>query len=412
MAEVHILDHPLIQHKVSILRDKNTGVKEFREVVGEIAALMCYEATRDLPLEDVTIETPIATGTFKRLSGKKLAIVPILRAGLGMVDTIIDLIPSAKVGHIGLYRDPKLRAARQKFGVLGPYVYECLLDIAYGDKGYYIAYSGEGREDTLWQLREYTAGLENVTIETLAAVVDQLAASGLFHAALYERGFLTSKRIQMGYFLATVTRNAVPINFDIWLLTEQEMREKNPSGKSFVLRAFISRTENAIYRTENAIYRTENAIYCTENPQSREEQRTEEQRTVEDSRAEQTREEKAVTADSGLTTELEEKLNCKFDHNFCLELRRLQNKGMQREVFLDTARQTAENAPRNPAGYFRTLLQNCERDGILTAADMQKRAKPAPAQPAIGPSSEQLSAFDQEWYERVKRYTREKAVPS
>lgn len=183
------------------------------------------------------------------------------------------------------------------------------------------------------------------------------------------------------------------------------MREKNPSGKSFVLRAFISRTENAIYRTENA-------IYCTENPQSREEQRTEEQRTVEDSRAEQTREEKTVTADSGLTTELEEKLNCKFDHNFCLELRRLQNKGMQREVFLDTARQTAENAPRNPAGYFRTLLQNCERDGILTAEDMQKRAKPAPAQPAIGPSSEQLSAFDREWYERVKRYTREKAVPS
>ena len=107
MAEVHILDHPLIQHKVSILRDKNTGGTEFREVVGEIAALMCYEATRDLPLEDVTIETPIATGTFKRLSGKKLAIVPILRAGLGMVDTIIDLIPSAKVGHIGLYRDPE-----------------------------------------------------------------------------------------------------------------------------------------------------------------------------------------------------------------------------------------------------------------------------------------------------------------
>ncbi len=107
MGELHVLDHPLIQHKVSILRDKNTGVKEFREVVGEIAALMCYEATRDLPLENVTIETPIATGTFKRLSGKKLAIVPILRAGLGMVDTIIDLIPSAKVGHIGLYRDPE-----------------------------------------------------------------------------------------------------------------------------------------------------------------------------------------------------------------------------------------------------------------------------------------------------------------
>jgi uracil phosphoribosyltransferase len=107
MGQLTVLDHPLIQHKVSILRDKNTGVKEFREVVGEIAALMCYEATRDLPLEDVVIETPIATGTFKRLSGKKLAVVPILRAGLGMVDAIIDLIPSAKVGHIGLYRDPE-----------------------------------------------------------------------------------------------------------------------------------------------------------------------------------------------------------------------------------------------------------------------------------------------------------------
>ena len=107
MGELHVLDHPLIQHKLCILRDKDTGVKEFREVVGEIAALMCYEATRDLPLEDVVIETPICEGTFKRLAGKKVAIVPILRAGLGMVDTIIDLIPSAKVGHIGLYRDPE-----------------------------------------------------------------------------------------------------------------------------------------------------------------------------------------------------------------------------------------------------------------------------------------------------------------
>ncbi len=107
MGELHILDHPLIQHKVTILRDKTTGVKEFREVVGEISALMCYEATRDLPMEDVVVETPVAKGTFKRLAGKKLAIVPILRAGLGMVDNIIDLIPSAKVGHIGLYRDPE-----------------------------------------------------------------------------------------------------------------------------------------------------------------------------------------------------------------------------------------------------------------------------------------------------------------
>ena len=105
MGKVQVLDHPLLQHKLSILRDKNTGVKEFREIVGEIAALMCYEATRNLPTEEVEIETPVAMAKTKVLSGKKLAIVPILRAGLGMVDSMIELIPSAKVGHIGLYRD-------------------------------------------------------------------------------------------------------------------------------------------------------------------------------------------------------------------------------------------------------------------------------------------------------------------
>lgn len=104
--KVHVLDHPLLQHKLSILRDKETGVKEFREIVSEMAALECYEATRDLPMMDVEIETPIMKGTFKKLAGKKLAIVPILRAGLGMVDGIVKMIPSAKVGHIGLYRDP------------------------------------------------------------------------------------------------------------------------------------------------------------------------------------------------------------------------------------------------------------------------------------------------------------------
>ena len=104
--KVHILDHPLLQHKLSILRDENTGVKDFREVVSEIATLMCYEATRDLPLEEVEIKTPITTAKFKTIAGKKLAIVPVLRAGLGMVDGILTLIPSAKVGHIGLYRDP------------------------------------------------------------------------------------------------------------------------------------------------------------------------------------------------------------------------------------------------------------------------------------------------------------------
>ena len=106
MEMVHVLDHPLLQHKLSILRDENTGVKDFREVVSEIATLMCYEATRDLPLEEVEIKTPITTAKFKTIAGKKLAIVPVLRAGLGMVDGILTLIPSAKVGHIGLYRDP------------------------------------------------------------------------------------------------------------------------------------------------------------------------------------------------------------------------------------------------------------------------------------------------------------------
>ena len=106
MANVHVLDHPLIQHKLAILRNEKTGVKEFRELVGEIAGLMCYEATRSLPTEEVEVQTPIAVAKCRMLSGKKLAIVPVLRAGLGMVDSMVALIPSAKIGHIGMYRDP------------------------------------------------------------------------------------------------------------------------------------------------------------------------------------------------------------------------------------------------------------------------------------------------------------------
>ena len=107
MAAVHVLDHPLIQHKLAILRNEDTGVKEFRELVSEIAGLMCYEATRNLPTEEVDVQTPVALAKCKMLAGKKLAIIPILRAGLGMVDSMVDMIPSAKVGHIGLYRDPE-----------------------------------------------------------------------------------------------------------------------------------------------------------------------------------------------------------------------------------------------------------------------------------------------------------------
>ena len=107
MANVYELKHPLIQHKLAILRNKDTGVKEFRELVGEIAGLMCYEATRNLPTEEVEVETPVAVAKCHMLAGKKLAIIPILRAGLGMVDNMVDMIPSAKIGHIGLYRDPE-----------------------------------------------------------------------------------------------------------------------------------------------------------------------------------------------------------------------------------------------------------------------------------------------------------------
>ena len=123
MSRVHVFDHPLIQHKLSILRDKTTSVKEFRELVSEIAMLMCYEATRDLPLEEVDIETPVAMARCRRIAGKKLAVVPILRAGLGMVDGMVSMMPNVKVGHVGLFRDPE---------TLEPVEYYCKLpnDIA------------------------------------------------------------------------------------------------------------------------------------------------------------------------------------------------------------------------------------------------------------------------------------------
>ena len=107
MQKIVVMDHPLIQHKVGLIRKKETGSKEFRELIGEIAMYMCYEATRDLKLTDIEIETPICRTTVKELSGKKLAVVPILRAGLGMVEGMLAMIPAAKVGHIGLYRDPE-----------------------------------------------------------------------------------------------------------------------------------------------------------------------------------------------------------------------------------------------------------------------------------------------------------------
>ena len=124
MGKVQVLDHPLLQHKLSILRDKNTGVKEFREIVGEIAALMCYEATRNLPTREIEVETPVAMAKVRVLAGKKMAIVPILRAGLGMVDSMISLIPSAKIGHIGLFRDPETKEPVQYYCKMPPDICE------------------------------------------------------------------------------------------------------------------------------------------------------------------------------------------------------------------------------------------------------------------------------------------------
>lgn len=106
MAQVHVLDHPLIQHKLSLIRDENTGSKDFRELVEEVAMLMAYEVTRDFPLQEVEVKTPVATMKAKMIAGRKVGLIPILRAGLGMVDGMLRLIPTAKVGHIGLYRDP------------------------------------------------------------------------------------------------------------------------------------------------------------------------------------------------------------------------------------------------------------------------------------------------------------------
>lgn len=107
MGKTIIMDHPLIQHKIGIVREKDLSSKEFRELISEVAMFMCYEATRDLKLEDVEIETPLCKTTVKRLSGKKMAVIPILRAGLGMVEGMVAMVPAAKVGHIGLYRDPE-----------------------------------------------------------------------------------------------------------------------------------------------------------------------------------------------------------------------------------------------------------------------------------------------------------------
>ena len=168
MSTLHIVDHPLIQHKLSIMRNKKTGSKDFRELLNEIAMLMGYELTRDLPLEEITIETPIQKTTAYKISGKKLAIVPILRAGIGMVDGLLDLVPVAKVGHIGLYRDPETHL---------PVTYYCKLPADIDQRIVILVdpmlATGGSASDALTKLKE--TGCKNIKFMCLVAAPEGVA---------------------------------------------------------------------------------------------------------------------------------------------------------------------------------------------------------------------------------------------
>ncbi len=162
MSKVCVFDHPLIQHKLSILRDEKTSVKEFRELVSEIAMLMCYEATRDLPMEEIDVKTPVAMAKCHRIAGKKLAVVPILRAGLGMVDGLLSLIPVARVGHIGLYRDPETHQPVEYYCKLPPDVSERIVILV--DP---MLATGGSAVDALHMLKQH--GCRNVRFMCLVA---------------------------------------------------------------------------------------------------------------------------------------------------------------------------------------------------------------------------------------------------
>lgn len=168
MSQLHIIDHPMIQHKLTIMRDKDTGSKDFRELLKEISLLMGYEVTRDIPLEDLVIETPICKMQSKRVSGRKLAVVPILRAGLGMVEGLMNLVPVAKIGHIGLYRDEETHL---------PVVYYCKLPEDIKDRMVIVTdpmlATGGSSCDALTMLKEY--GCTNIRLMCLVAAPEGVA---------------------------------------------------------------------------------------------------------------------------------------------------------------------------------------------------------------------------------------------
>ena len=195
MSEVYIMDHPLIQHKIGIIRRVETGSKDFRQIISEIAMLMCYEATRDLQVSDVEIETPICKTVVKELRGKKLAIVPILRAGLGMVDGMLNMIPAAKVGHIGLYRDPK---------TLTPVEYYCKLPEDSSEREVFVVdpmlATGGSSVAAIQMLKE--KGVKKIRFMCIIAAPEGIEQMKLHHAdvAIYVGG-LDERLNEHGYIV-------------------------------------------------------------------------------------------------------------------------------------------------------------------------------------------------------------------
>ncbi len=174
MAEVYVMEHPLIQHKIGWIRRTTTGSKEFRNIIGEIAMLMCYEATRGLELVDIEIETPICSTTVKELKGKKLAVIPILRAGLGMVDGVLAIIPAAKVGHIGMYRDPE---------TLKPVEYYCKLPEDCAKREVFVVdpmlATGGSAVEAISMLKD--KGVKNIHFMCIIAAPEGVEAMGRAH---------------------------------------------------------------------------------------------------------------------------------------------------------------------------------------------------------------------------------------
>ena len=195
MGEIYVMDHPLITHKINYIRREDVGTKEFREMIGEIAQLMCYEATRDLKMKEVKIKTPIAEMTGKMLTGKKLAIVPILRAGIGMVDGMLSLIPAAKVGHIGLYRDPE---------TLEPVEYYCKLPADCEEREVFVVdpmlATGGSSTAAIRMLKE--KGVKNIRFLCIIAAPEGVERMSREHPAVdIDIGALDEKLNEHGYIV-------------------------------------------------------------------------------------------------------------------------------------------------------------------------------------------------------------------